>query len=606
MDLLKQFLNEEGDVLYKAALKLTDETSKSDPEDDPYKSMYKARELWLILKEKVEKNRNSAVEVSDWLFLEAAVHLKLGVNYMETEEKPAGETYLKQSISLLESEKTSFKGCNIVQSALNQLGILFTERRNPEKGLEYLLEAESLYKKFRENVGGAPWSVDDLFAIQSYSDSEQQKEAFVQKCTDGFESTYTHTLYYLAQVYGKMDNSELSAAYCQETLHRQLDVNKYQPIDWSMNAATLSQFYFSCNNFVMARHCMASAEFILREAGDQGASLRVEPTPGESQVSLNDRERIPKAWADLYRCWVKYGMALLEHSMDRLFKKLALDDISDHNQNEGSPSDQERDLKEKDKENSRKFFNLELTSVENQITDAPVCTFDEARLVFLKTQTWINSAKEFYILDGHCSDHVEIVRDHSQLFKLLAFFEPDLERQCKMHKRRADMLEAILKQLNRQYYLLVCRQLMFELGEIYSAMLDNKLAAIESSDDPPSDHACKKINQLSRQSIDHFQAFVESYKGTDGKMPEQFQDMDERPVLIAHFYTGRLFSKFIESDIVEHLKNMKRSMDHYNVLVKYCQKNQSAREKVKNELSICEEMVMLLPAKMDKIRAQAG
>lgn len=606
MDLLKQFLNEEGDELYKAALKLTDETSKSDPEDDPYKSMYKARELWLILKEKVEKNRNSAVEVSDWLFLEAAVHLKLGVNYMETEEKPAGETYLKQSISLLESEKTSFKGCNIVQSALNQLGILFTERRNPEKGLEYLLEAESLYKKFRENVGGAPWSVDDLFAIQSYSDSEQQKEAFVQKCTDGFESTYTHTLYYLAQVYGKMDNSELSAAYCQETLHRQLDVNKYQPIDWSMNAATLSQFYFSCNNFVMARHCMASAEFILREAGDQGASLRVEPTPGESQVSLNDRERIPKAWADLYRCWVKYGMALLEHSMDRLFKKLALDDISDHNQNEGSPSDQERDLKEKDKENSRKFFNLELTSVENQITDAPVCTFDEARLVFLKTQTWINSAKEFYILDGHCSDHVEIVRDHSQLFKLLAFFEPDLERQCKMHKRRADMLEAILKQLNRQYYLLVCRQLMFELGEIYSAMLDNKLAAIESSDDPPSDHACKKINQLSRQSIDHFQAFVESYKGTDGKMPEQFQDMDERPVLIAHFYTGRLFSKFIESDIVEHLKNMKRSMDHYNVLVKYCQKNQSAREKVKNELSICEEMVMLLPAKMDKIRAQAG
>lgn len=606
MDLLKQFLNEEGDELYKAALKLTDETSKSDPEDDPYKSLYKARELWLILKEKVEKNRNSAVEVSDWLFLEAAVHLKLGVNYMETEEKPAGETYLKQSISLLESEKTSFKGCNIVQSALNQLGILFTERRNPEKGLEYLLEAESLYKKFRENVGGAPWSVDDLFAIQSYSDSEQQKEAFVQKCTDGFESTYTHTLYYLAQVYGKMDNSELSAAYCQETLHRQLDVNKYQPIDWSMNAATLSQFYFSCNNFVMARHCMASAEFILREAGDQGASLRVEPTPGESQVSLNDRERIPKAWADLYRCWVKYGMALLEHSMDRLFKKLALDDISDHNQNEGSPSDQERDLKEKDKENSRKFFNLELTSVENQITDAPVCTFDEARLVFLKTQTWINSAKEFYILDGHCSDHVEIVRDHSQLFKLLAFFEPDLERQCKMHKRRADMLEAILKQLNRQYYLLVCRQLMFELGEIYSAMLDNKLAAIESSDDPPSDHACKKINQLSRQSIDHFQAFVESYKGTDGKMPEQFQDMDERPVLIAHFYTGRLFSKFIESDIVEHLKNMKRSMDHYNVLVKYCQKNQSAREKVKNELSICEEMVMLLPAKMDKIRAQAG
>lgn len=606
MDLLKQFLNEEGDQQYKAALKLNDETSKSDPDNDPFQSMYKAREVWLSLKEKVEKNRNNTVEISDWIFLEAALHLKLGVNYMETEEQSSGEEHLKQCIGLLESEKTSLKGCNIVQNALNQLGILFSERRDPEKGLEYLLEAESLYKKFRENVGGAPWSVDDLFALQSYSDSEQQKEAFVQKCTDCFESAYTHTLYYLAQVYGKMDNSELSATYCQETLHRQLDMNKYQPVDWSMNAATLSQYYFSCSNFVMARHCMASAEFILRETGDQGSSLRVEPLSGEGQVALHDRERIPKAWADLYRCWVKYGLALLEHSMDRLFKKLDLDNTSNHNQNEGSSSDPERDSKEKDKENSRMFFNLELTSIENQITDAHVCTFDEARLVFLKTQAWLNSAKEFYLLDGHCSDHVDIVRDHSQLFKLLAFFEPDLERQCKMHKRRADMLEVILKQLSRQYYLLVCRQLMFELGEIYSAMLDNKLAMIESSADPPSDHACKKINQLSQQSINHFQAFVESYRGTDGKMPEQFQDADERPVLIAHFYTGRLFSKFIESDIVKHLKNMKYSLDNYNFLVTYCQKNQNAREKVISEISICEEMVLLLPAKMDKIRAQEG
>ena len=37
-----------------------------------------------------------------------------------------------------------------------------------------------------------------------------------------------------------------------------------------------------------------------------------------------------------------------------------------------------------------------------------------------------------------------------------------------MHKRRIDLLEAVVKQLNPQYFLLVCRQLNFELAEIYS------------------------------------------------------------------------------------------------------------------------------------------
>lgn len=46
-------------------------------------------------------------------------------------------------------------------------------------------------------------------------------------------------------------------------------------------------------------------------------------------------------------------------------------------------------------------------------------------------------------MDGYVTDHVEILQDHSSLFRALAFFEEDLERRCKMHKRRVDMLEPI-------------------------------------------------------------------------------------------------------------------------------------------------------------------
>lgn len=46
-------------------------------------------------------------------------------------------------------------------------------------------------------------------------------------------------------------------------------------------------------------------------------------------------------------------------------------------------------------------------------------------------------------MDGYVTDHIEILQDHSSLFRSLAFFEEDLERRCKMHKRRVDMLEPI-------------------------------------------------------------------------------------------------------------------------------------------------------------------
>ena len=52
-------------------------------------------------------------------------------------------------------------------------------------------------------------------------------------------------------------------------------------------------------------------------------------------------------------------------------------------------------------------------------------------------------AKEYFEMDGFVTDHIEILQDHSALFRALAFFEDDLERRCKMHKRRVDMLEPI-------------------------------------------------------------------------------------------------------------------------------------------------------------------
>jgi len=592
MDEVRQFLANGAEEEFVEAVKLNDEESKKDPESEPYRSMYKAREIWHKLKSDVDRRRESAPEFVQWLFLEAVLDLKLGMNYMDTEEKSTGEERLASCLSALDAHYYSAEACCIAQTALNYTGILNCERSEPEKGLEFLQRAEMLYKDFSDRVGGAPWTVNDLFYLDSYDDCASM-EKLVKNRVEKFEDTYTHTLYYLAQTHAKVGNSAESAQYCRMTLHRQLSSCKYEPVDWAVNAATLSQYYIMESDFPHARHCLSSGQFILKEASES-----------VNESSEEASHRVHKAWADLYRCWAKYGLALLEHSKERLYRELDGDHHPAREQTESSTmSSTESD--DVNKNHCEHFFDLELTAIESKITDKPVCVFAQARDVFKAVQAWLEAAKLFYALDGHCSDHIEITQDHSRLYKIIAFFEPDLERQCKMHKRRADMLVSVLKQLNRQYYLLICRQLMFELGEIFSTMLDNKLALIEQSQAPPNEHARVKINTLSGKSIENFQAYVDSLRDSEGKLPTRFQEDDERPALIAHFYMGRLYSKFIDFDVSTRLKNMKNSVDCYKFLVDYCNTNPDATEKVKPERDLCEEMIVLLPAKMEKIRASA-
>ena len=225
----------------------------------------------------------------------------------------------------------------------------------------------------------------------------------------------------------------------------------------------------------------------------------------------------------------------------------------------------------------------------------------QARVLFLEGQKWLNISKQFYVLDGHVTNHIEIIQDLSQLYKLLSFFDEDFERRCKMHKRRVDMLSEVLIELNPQHYLLVCRQLMFEIAEAYSDMADLKIAIVDESGGHPNAHAVKKINTLINQSIKFFKSFIDSMKNK-GALPETFAEDTVRPALVAHFYVARLYSKLICSD--KHLKvdNLKKSLAIYQYLVGYCDSHSGVSDMAfKQEIGVSREMAQLLPFKMDKI-----
>lgn len=39
--------------------------------------------------------------------------------------------------------------------------------------------------------------------------------------------------------------TERAATYCHSTLQRQLQLNQFNPMEWALNAATLSQYYIT-------------------------------------------------------------------------------------------------------------------------------------------------------------------------------------------------------------------------------------------------------------------------------------------------------------------------------------------------------------------------
>lgn len=577
----QSFLSEEGFDKLKEANKLNEEDSKEDPDEEPYRSKYKAQEILTEVRDSLKRFSETSEEDQELKFVSSAIDVILGQIYIDTEELSTGEECLTKCLDVLEKFKLHKDASNIYHVVLNNLGILWTGRRNNTKALSFLMRAEEIYKEYKELVDDSPKSFEEYIVPLT----EDNQEKLEHSRSEYFEKTYTLTLYYIAQVYAKEEEREKASSYCRITLQRQLDAHSYDPADWALNAATLSQYYIQVDDFRQARHCLASAELIYQEI-----ELKEEMDEVEAEEA---KEKLQQGKADIQRCWAKYCIALLESSRDKL-----MDEMNDPLANRIEDTEEQKYA----------TFNLELTSHEDQVACKYVLVFDEAREVFLKGQAWLRMAKEFYVFEGRCSDYVQIIQDHSSLFKALAFFEMDFERQLKMQKKRIDMLLPIAKELSPQHYLLVVRQILFELAETYSLMMDIRLSLVESDPANRNMHNIKRINLHAQHSIDQYQAYLDTLKDSKTKdYPEEFSDMDERPALLAFFCMGRLHSKFLVPEVTRRIENVKKTKECYDYILQYCDKHTDAveRSRLRTEVDVCREMVSLLPLKMEKIRQSA-
>ena len=584
------------------------EESKNDPQNEPYKSKYAARKILKELKAEAEEiisvedlvssegtaearsEEPSALQCEPGLVL-AAIEYELGVNYVETEEVSAGQKCFVTCLKYLEGSFHAPCHVTLVISTKCQDGIIWSNRGEHQKAFHCFDEAERMYHHFKKNFGSSPLIYRDILLPPEKRLSEQER-------TIEFEKQYTLILYYLAQVYKNLGEAEKAARYCHVTLAKQMECGQYEPLDWALNCATLSQYYITKEMYPFARYCLACASKVFMDAelkGRVGSDEEEEDRPRKE-------ERMEKVKADIARCWSKFCLNLLITSHTANLREnhpeLQTDELwRTTDTNPTSSNEVEEDMK------MLNFGNLEVTLLEEQVTDKVAKDYESAKALFLSGQKWVNESKEFYKFDGYVSDFVEITQDLSQFYKYLAYFENDFERRCKMHKRRIDSLSSILVELNPQHFLQICRQLTFEIAEIYGDMADLKRALIEDDSSRLGVENIKKINKLVLQGVKYYEGFIDSYK-RKGKLPDTYEDDALRGVLLAYFYMARLHSKYLTPDRTLKADYLKKEQSLYQYIVNYCDSHPNMPKVFEQELSICRDVVALFPAKMNKILDQ--
>ncbi|ALC40057.1 CG14043 [Drosophila busckii] len=577
--------------LYEKANKLVEDESRSDPPTDPFRSHYKAREVLAGLKKQLEDQLIN-VQAGDADGSDDELHCKamlaficrdMGRIYVYTEELHDGEQMLKRCLELMLPHKLRGECIIAFLGAVNEMSLVLGSRQEYKLAAELLQQADKTYEEFKAS-GAVALGLADLFSPPEKPElAEGQKE---------LEHAYTLCCFYLAQTHGHLGEPEKSAQYCHRTLHRQLQFQSFDAIDFALNTATLSQYYIGEERFKEARHHLAAATLIMAE--HEVKMLKPEMTEQQREDAT---ETFKHRYADVARCWAKYGLCLLQTSKERLLR----DD--DEQAQHLAQAAKRLTLNEQD----YRFAGLDLTACENRISCDYCLTFDDAKLVFHFVNEWLDQAKQYYKAETEATEFAKIMQDYAEAYEHIAFFEELPENQAKMQKRRAKYLEDLLALLEPAFYLKICRECWYGAGTAHAAVLDVRLDIIKANNTPTPDEI-KKVNQSCLKAIKHFESYVKSYIVDPVNEPEKWRsnmDTEElRTMLYAHFHIGRLYYKLISVQPAQQLEQLNKCLLYYKRFNDACAEHKTASEPLHGEIGVVREMLQLLPLKINTVKAR--
>lgn len=364
--------------------------------------------------------------------LNGILHFYLGLAIFNTEEQFESEVPLMKSLDYFNTLPmvVKMRYINIYQEVYNNLGILFYNKGEIKKGLQFFGKAEQMYKFFNDlnghnitnnfNTFMSNFS-KDLNSNDSLAGTAQNENLeFFNFFIDGglnrksFEHNYTLTIFYYAQAFTKLGFRKKAIKYCSMTLKRQIDFNEYDLKDTIINCINLSEFYSENQHFAQAEYVLIAASALLPE-------------------DLTKNKRI-RALVQMHLG--KYFLERLKFAVKQTKEQIWISE----------------------NEELYSIVNKRIVTFNNMNILWPkvedIRDIEQAKLIFRLGNTQFKKALEYFKLDGYVSEHINISRDTSQLYKNLSFFESENNRIFAMIERRLSLLESLVKQINPKSFII--------------------------------------------------------------------------------------------------------------------------------------------------------
>ena len=510
--------------------------------------------------------------------INAVLYYFLGTFNASNEDPSVCEEPFTKSIKYFNSlpTKIKMKFVNYYQEIFNNLGIIYYNRGQIKKGLEHLAKAEQIYKTFflnltKDGENKFIFSTDLSFFLNNIC-NENTKNMLYNFETDDFEKNkkifehnYTLTIFYFAQAFTKLNFRKKAIHFCSVTLKRQIENNEYDLKDAVNNCINLSDFYLETQNFAQTEYILKCALSLLPQDKTQKKKLRASV---QAQLGKYYLERLKLA-------------LLLARKNTSIANEKNLEELI----------------------NKRHFLINNLTNIEfPKIKD--IQNLEDAKSIFRKGNTQLKRALQIFVMDGYVTDHIKITQTISQLYKYLILFEPDNARIFAMEDRRINLLEPMVKAINHKVYVIQWQEISLELAEIFCEIFESNFEIFKKNPKKIEQKKIEEINEFAKKSLYYYEDIIGYIENEYGKETEKkFEDFIT--IITIKSNIARLYSKIIFlNDTKKRVDSLKKSLDIYNQVYKLLKGAKDIfgdKEELKENLNMCEEMIGMLPIKIDKV-----
>ena len=508
--------------------------------------------------------------------LNGILYYYLGTFNGSNEDPLVCEEPFTKSLKFLNSLPTLIKMryINFYQEIFNNLGIIYYNQGQIKKGLQHFAKAEQIYRVFL-NLSNYNFTNDFAYFMNKCCSLDEDKNnnepnILFSFIVDGginkknFEHNYTLTVFYYAQAFTKLGFRKKAIHFCSLTLTRQIEYNEYDLKDAVNNCINLSDFYMESQNFAQVEYILQCAMSLL---------------PKDLEVKKKLRASVQAQLGKYY--------------LERLKLALLL---------------KRREVTISKEENLKKLLNAQKFIIKNLDIKFPeikdVTTLEEAKTIFRLGNTQLKKALKVFIMDGFVTDHIKITQTISQLYKYLIFFETDNSRIFAMEERRINMLEPIFNTINHKVYVIQWQETSLELAEIFCELFESNYELFRTKQKKSGSKEIDEINGYGRKSIFYYEDIIGYIESEYGKETEKkFEDFIT--IITIKSNIARLYSKIIYmDDVKKRVDSLKKSLEIYSEVHKLLKGSKDIfgdKEELRENLHMCEEMIGMLPIKIDKV-----